>query len=121
MTRYSFDGTGVSRERVALAHDPVELRACASLVATASADAMAAAGSEGEGVRTALERFRTVQAHALDAVADAASALGDRLDRSTAEARSVELFITSGFAAVAASGAATYDSSPASSIAVGVG
>jgi hypothetical protein len=44
--------------------------------------------------------------HALDALADAASALGDRLDRSTLEARSVELFVTSGLAAIAASGQA---------------
>ncbi|GAA2742607.1 hypothetical protein GCM10009868_13210 [Terrabacter aerolatus] len=104
MTRYSFDGAGVSRERVALGHDPVELRECASLVAAATAGAMASTGSEGQALRTALARFRAVEAHAFDALADAASALGGRLDRSVAEARAVELFVTSGFAAVAASG-----------------
>lgn len=108
MTRYSFDGSGVSRERLALAHDPAELRECASLVASATAVAMAATGSEGHALGAALSRFRVVHAHALDAVADAASALGDRLDRSTAEARCVELFITSGFAAAAASGVAPH-------------
>jgi hypothetical protein len=104
MARYSIDPHGVSRERLALAHDPAELRACASVVAAATAGAMSAVGTEGDGLRVALERFRVVHAHALDAVADAAGALGDRIDRSTAEARSVELFITAGFAR-AASGA----------------
>ena len=116
MTRYSYDSAGVSRERFALAHDPVELRECASLVATATAGAMAATGSEGEGLSTALERFRAVHADALDAVADAASALGDRLDRSTAESRSIELSITSGFAVAATSGAATHSVSVAPSV-----
>ncbi len=107
MTRYSIDTDGVSRERLALAHDPAELRECASLVAAATAGAMSATGRRG---RRAFEshstRFRAVHAHALDAVADAASALGDRLDRSTLEARSVELFVTAGFAQVSASGLA---------------
>ena len=106
MTRYSIDTDGVSRERLALAEDPAQLRACASAVAAATASAMAALGGEGEGIRTALERFRVVHAHALDAVAEAADALGDRLDRSTLEARSVELFVTDGFARVTAVGPA---------------
>ena len=104
MTRYSIDAEGVSRERLALAHDPPELRACASAVATAAAEAMAAMGSHGTSLRGAVDRFRTVYAHALDAVADASAALGDRLDRSTAEARSVELFVTASLAEVAAGG-----------------
>jgi hypothetical protein len=104
MTRYSIDTEGVSRERLALAHDPDELRQCASAVASATAAAMAAVGREGALIRTALERFRVVHAYALDAVADAAGALGDRIDRSTLEARSVELFVTAGFAQVAAVG-----------------
>ncbi len=103
MTRYATDTEGVSRERLALAHDPAELHECASLVAAATAGALSALGVEGEGIRAALERFRAVHAYALDAVADAASALADRLDRSTLEARSVELFVTAGFAGVAAS------------------
>jgi hypothetical protein len=106
MTRYSIDTDGVSRERLALAHDPAELHECASLVAAATADAMSALGVEGDGVRVALARFRAVHAYALDAVADAASALGDQLDRSTLEARSVELFVAAGFAQVSASGLA---------------
>ncbi len=106
MTRYSIDGHGVSRERLALARDPAELRACASLVAMGSAGAITATGGEGDALRVALERFRVVHSHALDAVAEAASALGDRLDRSTVEARSVELFLTAGFAQVTASGSA---------------
>ena len=107
MTRYSIDTAGVSRERLALAHDPAELHECASLVAAAAAGALSALGVEGEGIRVALERFRAVHAYALDAVADAASALGDRLDRSTLEVRSVELFVTAGFAQVSASGLAS--------------
>jgi hypothetical protein len=106
MTRYSIDTEGVSRERLALAHDPDELRQCASAVASATAAAMAAVGREGPVIRTALERFRLVHAHALDAVADAAGALGDRLDRSTTETRSVELLVTAGLAQVAAVGSA---------------
>ncbi|GAB2748614.1 hypothetical protein UB45_08770 [Terrabacter sp. 28] len=101
MTRYSIDVGGVSRERLALAHDPAELRACASAVAVATAGAMAAAGSQAAGLRASLDRFRTVHARALDAVADAAAALGDRLDESTAEARSVELLVTSSLAEAA--------------------
>lgn len=104
MTRYSIDTHGVSSERLALSHDPAELSACASAVASAGGFASAAAGREGHGLGIALERFRSVHAHALDALADAASALGDRLDRSTLDARSVELFVTSGFAAVTTSG-----------------
>jgi hypothetical protein len=103
MTRSRIDTDGVSRERLALARDPAELRECASLVAAATAGAMTCAGSEGAEVRRALERFRAVTAHALDAIADATSALGDRLDTCTAEARSVELLVTEGFAHVAAS------------------
>ena len=101
MTRYVLDTDGVTRARLALADDPPELRECASVVAAATATAMSAAGSEGSQVRTALERFRTVHCHALDAVADAAGALGDRLDQSTAEARSVELFVTTALEGVA--------------------
>lgn len=109
MTRYAFDTDGVSRERVALAHDPSELRECASVVARCTADALAGVGVDADALRTAVERFRLVHAHALDAVADAAAALGDRLDRSTAEARSVELFVTAGFAGVASGPAAWAD------------
>ncbi|MFM6850161.1 MAG: hypothetical protein ACKOVB_13785 [Terrabacter sp.] len=98
MTRYSMNVDGVSRERLALAHDPADLRACASSVAVATAVAMAAAGSQAAGLCASLDRFRTVHARALDAVADAAAALGDRLDQSTAETRSVELFVTSSLA-----------------------
>jgi len=98
MARYSIDTEGVSRERLALAHDPAELRATASAVAAATAGAMAAAGSEGSVVRAALDRFGRVHAPALDAVADAAAALGDRLDRSTAEGRSVELVVAGSLA-----------------------
>jgi hypothetical protein len=101
MTRYSIDVGGVARERLALAHDPAELRACASSVAVAAAGAMAAAGSQPAGLSAALDRFRTVHARALDAIADAAAALGDRLDESTAEARSVELIVTSSLAEAA--------------------
>ena len=103
MTRYAIDTYGVSRERLSLAHDPAELRECASLVAASTAGAMASLGDEGEVLRVELARFRIVHAHALDAVADAAAALGDRLDRSTSEALSVELFVTTGLASVAAS------------------
>ncbi len=103
MTRYAIDFDGVSRERLALAHDPAELRECASHVATATAGAMASTGDAGDVLRVELDRFRVVHAHALDAVADAAGALAHRLDRSTVEARSVELFVTAGFAGVAAS------------------
>src|SRR3954471_9496903 len=112
MTRYAIDTDGVSGERLALAGDPVELRECASLVAGATTGAMTSAGTEGDGLRAALERFRVVHAHALVAVADAAAALGDRLDQSTAQARSVELFITAGFAHVAASAPAVLADSP---------
>src|SRR5829696_8714766 len=101
MTRYAIDADGVSHERLALAHDPAELRECASLVAAATAGAMAAAGHEGDGIRVALQRFRAVHAYALDAIADAASALGGRLDQSMLEARAVELHVTEGFAAAA--------------------
>ncbi|WP_020144495.1 hypothetical protein [Terracoccus sp. 273MFTsu3.1] len=113
MTRYAIDSDGVSRERLALAHDPAELRACASQVATATAGAMASAGDAGAVLRVELDRFRVVHAHALDAVADAAGALGDRLDRSTLEARSVELVVSAGFAGVTTSSAAAL-SDPAS-------
>lgn len=106
MTRYSIDAEGVSRERLALSRDPDELRLCASAVASATAAAMPALGREGAVIRTALERFRAVHAHALDAVADAASALGDSLDRSTLETRSVELFLTAVFAQAAVVGSA---------------
>jgi hypothetical protein len=102
MTRYAIDTHGVTRERLALAREPAELRECASVVAAATAGAMAAVGCEGDGLRVALERFRVVHAHALDAVADAAGALGDRIDESAAEARAVELFVTAGFAGVTA-------------------
>jgi hypothetical protein len=98
MTRYSIDTDGVSHERSALAHDPAELRACASTVARATADAMASVGTGGPRLCWSLDRFRTVHAYALDALADAAAALGDRLDRSTAEARSVELSVTQAMA-----------------------
>jgi hypothetical protein len=111
MTRYAFDTDGVSRARLALTDDPAQLRACASLVAAATAGAMSAVGSEGGCVRVAVERFRTVHAHALDAVADAASALGDRLDRSTLETRAVELFVTTSLADVATKVPAAVDSS----------
>jgi hypothetical protein len=101
MTRYVLDTDGVTRERLALADDPAQLRECSSVVAATSAAAMSAVGPEGGYVRTALERFRTVHCHALDAVAEAATALGDRLDRSTVEARSVELFVTTALAEAA--------------------
>ncbi|GAA2487333.1 hypothetical protein [Terrabacter carboxydivorans] len=104
MTRYSFDTHGVSRARLALSHDPAELSACASAVASAGMAATVALGDDAEGLRAAIERFRVVHAHAFDALADAASALGDRLDRSTLEMRSVELFVTAGFSAVTADG-----------------
>ena len=60
MTRYAIDTEGVSRERLALAHDPAELHECASLVAAATAGALSALGVEGQGIRVALERFRAV-------------------------------------------------------------
>src|SRR5688572_14117812 len=101
MTRYFLDTDGVTRARLALADDPAQLRECASVVAATTAAAMSAVGPEGTCVCTALRRFRTVHCHSLDAVADAASALGDRLDRSTVEARSVELFVTTALAGVA--------------------
>ncbi|MER7073957.1 hypothetical protein [Terrabacter sp. NPDC000476] len=94
MTRYAMDADGVSRERLALAHDPAELRACASALAAATAHVLGALGNEAADVRAATERFRLVHAHALDAVAEAADALGGRLDRSVAEARAVELAVT---------------------------
>ena len=94
MTRYALDTDGMTRTRLGLAEDPEQLRACASLVATATADAMSAVGPEGGCVRVALERFGTVHAHGLDFVADAAGALADQLDRSTVEAQEVELFVT---------------------------
>jgi hypothetical protein len=100
MTRYSFDTHGVSSARLALSHDPAELSTCASAVASAGASAAVALGDEADGLRTAIERFRVVHAHAFDALADAAAALGDRLDRSTLEMRSVELLVTAGFSAV---------------------
>ena len=75
MTRYAIDTEGVSRERLALAHDPAELHECASLVAAATAGALSATGVEGEGSESHSTRFRAVHAYALDAVADAASAL----------------------------------------------
>jgi hypothetical protein len=103
MTRYSIDTHGVSCERLALSNDPSELSACASAVASAGAFASSAVWREGDGLGIAHERFSSEHVHALDALADAASALGDRLDRSTLEARSVELFVTSCLAAVAAS------------------
>ena len=103
MTRYAIDSDGVSRERLALAHDPAELRECASQVAMATAGAMASTGDAGDVLRAELARFRVVHAHALDAIADAAGALADRLGRSTLEARSVELLVTAGFAGVTAS------------------
>lgn len=106
MTRYSIDTDAVSHERLAVAQDPAELRQSASAVAAATATAMAAVGSEGAVLGTALARFRAVHAYALDAVAEAADALGDRLDRSTLKAREVELFVTAGFAQVAAAGPA---------------
>ncbi|GAA2024764.1 hypothetical protein GCM10009740_12990 [Terrabacter terrae] len=113
MTRFSIDTAGVSRERLALSGDPRELRESASQVAAATAAAMAVVGGEGDGVRSALERFRVVHTHALDAVADAAGALGDRLDRSTLEARSAELFVSAGFAQVAVSGLGGHGAVPA--------
>ena len=113
MTRFSIDTAGVSRERLALAGDPRELRECASQVAAATAAAMAAVGGDGDGVRNALEGFRLVHTHALDAVADAAGALGDRLDRSTLEARSVELFVSAGFEQVAVTGLGGHGAAPA--------
>ena len=100
MTRYSFDTHGVSRERLALSHDPAELSTCASAVASAGTAAAVALGDGAEGLRVAVERFRVVHAHAFDALADAAAALGDRLDRSTLEMRSVELLVTAGFSTV---------------------
>lgn len=111
MTRYAMDADGVSRERLALAHDPAELRACASALAAATAHVLGALGSDTAGVPAATERFRLVHAHALDAVAEAADALGGRLDRSAAEARAVELAVTGalastgGWAAAAGPGA----------------
>jgi hypothetical protein len=101
MTRYVLDTDGVTRARLTLADDPAQLRECASVVAATTAAAMSAVGPEGSYVRTALERFRMVHCRALDAVADAASALGDRLDQSTVEARSVELFVTTALAEAA--------------------
>ena len=106
MTRYSIDTEGVSRERLALAHDPAELHECASLVAAATAGALSALGVEGEGIRVALERFRAVHAYALDAVADAASALGDRLDGRPWRCARWSSLVTAGFAKVSASGLA---------------
>jgi hypothetical protein len=102
MTRYSFDTHGVSRERVALSHDPAELDECASAVASAGVVAAVALGDDARSLRDAIERFRVVHAHALDALADAAAALGDRLDRSAIEMDSVELLVTAGFSALAA-------------------
>lgn len=104
MTRFSIDTDGVSRERLAVAQDPGELRESAATVALATATAIAAVGTEGGGIGTALARFRAVHAYALDALADAADALGDRLDRSTLQAREVELFVTAGLARVSAVG-----------------
>jgi hypothetical protein len=106
MTRYAIDTHGVCRERGALAHDPAELRECASLVAVATAAAAVSTGGEGNVLAAELARFRVVHAHALDAVADAADALSDHLDRSTLEARSVELLLTAGFAGLSANSAA---------------
>lgn len=105
MTRYAIDAHGVSRERLALAHDPAELRECASLVGASTSGGLASLGDEGDVLRVALERFRVVHTHALDAVADAADALGGRLDRSTLEARAAELFVTAQFAGVTTSSA----------------
>src|SRR3954462_14784229 len=51
MARYSIDSEGVSRERFALADDPVELRECASLVAVATAGAVTSTGTEGGCLR----------------------------------------------------------------------
>jgi len=101
MTRYSIDTDGVSRERRALADDPAELRGCASALAVAAASAMSAAGSDACEVRAALDRFRTVHVHAFDALADAADALGDRLGRSAAEGRAVELTVSAALSDVA--------------------
>ena len=73
MTRYAIDTEGVSRERLALAHDPAELHECASLVAAATAGALSALGVEAPAVAAA-----TSDAHSCSSAGSCASASRSR-------------------------------------------
>lgn len=117
MAHYSIDRDGVVGARHALDGDPQTLRDCAGELSVAAAAATVAVGAgggrgggrgggtggpgvvEGDRLRAALQRFRVVQATALDAVADAWSALGGDLDQAVAGERDTELAVMAAFGA----------------------
>jgi hypothetical protein len=105
--RFEIDPGATSRARRLLADDAERLRACASQVSAALAGAAPALGSAAR-LASAVGRFRLVEARALDAVAEAADALGGRIGTASDDAVALERSASSALGASAppASGAA---------------
>lgn len=107
MARYRIDDEAVCDARRSLDGDPATLRSCATALAAAGSMAAAAVGDADETLTLgqALQRFRLVHAQAVDAVADAAAALGGELDLAVAGEHEVQLAVASAFGAITASAA----------------
>ena len=99
MARYSIDVPGVSRARAELGRDPATLRECSVGLSVATARLSAAVRPDAPELSAALDRFRAVHAHALDAVASAAEALGGRVDLAASSAMGVEGEVAAALAA----------------------
>jgi hypothetical protein len=95
MAHFTIDHDGLTVARRALAADAETLSRCALELSAAAASARAAAGTDAVVLGMALERFRLVEARALDAIAAASAALGGRLDVATLEARDTDLAVAS--------------------------
>lgn len=93
MAHFSIDRDGVRGARAVLADDPATLQGLAAEVASAAATARSALGAEWPGLLEALERFRTVHAFALDAIAGASAALGGDLDLLVTRSAHVEMAV----------------------------
>ena len=100
MAYFSIDREAVHGARMILAEDPSLLHALAGEVSAAGAAARACLGPEWAGLAEAIDRFRVVHGHAIDAVAEAAAALGGDLDLVIAGSAETELAVSSALGSV---------------------
>ncbi|MDN5795292.1 MAG: hypothetical protein L0H79_06005 [Intrasporangium sp.] len=100
MAHFSIEPDGVRSARAVLADDPRALRHLASALSTACAQARTTIGSEWAGLLEALERFGSVHAHGIDAVAEASAALGGDLDLLASRSAATELAIAAAIGSV---------------------
>lgn len=107
MARYRIDDVGVSQVRRSLAADPATFRGCATSLSVTVSSAKGAVDADSDVLRRALERFRLVHVGSLQAVADAAAALGGDLDLVVDSERETQVGAAIAFSAMIGLGAAS--------------